>query len=265
MLGLSRCACWWPLLLEVFFVLAALWPFKALLLSTDCGVTPGCPLTQPTSHLQVRMASETLEVFSVLANRLGAWSLKAELEDLAFKALHPEEYACTAAAIQAHTAVEGASSEDADGLGAHLEAVAAALAAAGVQVVDVSGRVKNVYGVWKKMRDGGRVEEVFDVQALRVVVPHKHDCYAALRAVEGLWAPVPGRFKDYIRHRKANGYQVGVFRVCWGFVWGAWEQSVMWLCSGASNQQLDMNCCHCCTSAVGGPCSGSCRLACHTR
>jgi (p)ppGpp synthase/HD superfamily hydrolase len=161
------------------------------------------------------MASETLEVFSVLANRLGAWSLKAELEDLSFKALHPEDYAATAAAIAAHTAVEGSSgSEDTGkdtdgGLGAHLEAVAAALAEAGLQVVDVSGRVKNVYGVWKKMKDGGRVEEVFDVQALRVVVPHKHDCYAALRAVEGLWAPVPGRFKDYIRHKKANGYQVG--------------------------------------------------------
>jgi ppGpp synthetase/RelA/SpoT-type nucleotidyltranferase len=147
------------------------------------------------------MASETQEVFAVLANRLGAWSLKSELEDLSFKTLNPEEYAGVAAAIAAHSPGNGAA------LSHHIEAVSEALRAAGLEVVDVSGRVKNVYGIWKKLKEGGRVEEVYDVQALRVVVPHKHDCYAALRVVESKWAAMPGRFKDYIRNRKANGYQ----------------------------------------------------------
>jgi ppGpp synthetase/RelA/SpoT-type nucleotidyltranferase len=137
------------------------------------------------------MASETLDVFSVLANRLGAWSVKAELEDLAFKTLQPEDYEAVSAAVAARTA--------AIDLPMRVAQVRAALAAAGLEVVDVSGRVKNIYGVWRKLQAGGlgveRIDEVYDVAALRVVVPHKHDCYRALREVEGLWAAVPGRFK----------------------------------------------------------------------
>ncbi len=149
------------------------------------------------------MATETLDVFAVLANRLGAWSVKAELEDLAFKTLQPEDYEHVASAVAARAA--------AIDLPARIAQVRAALAAAGLDAVDVSGRVKNTYGVWKKLQKAGlgvdRIDEVYDVAALRVVVPHKHDCYRALREVEGLWAAVPGRFKDYIRHRKGNGYQ----------------------------------------------------------
>ncbi|KIY96583.1 GTP pyrophosphokinase, partial [Monoraphidium neglectum] len=152
---------------------------------------------------QVRMASETLDVFAVLANRLGAWSVKAELEDLAFKTLQPEDYEQVFRAVAERAALID--------LPARVAQVRAALAAAGLDVVDVSGRVKNIYGVWRKLQAGGlgvdRIDEVYDVAALRVVVPHKHDCYRALREVEGLWAAVPGRFKDYVRNRKGNGYQ----------------------------------------------------------
>jgi HD domain/Region found in RelA / SpoT proteins len=221
---------------------------------------------------QVRVASETLDVFAVLANRLGAWSIKAELEDLSFKALNPEEYHAVADAIASRCAAAGG------GLSAGIEELTAALAAAGLEVADVSGRVKNVYGVWRKVqkliRGSGRrcaadaaaevaaadpagsvaaaaadslppspspgspaaaaaaagtggsfadvharraaladaVSRVYDVQALRVVVPHKHDCYSAMRVVQGLWPSMPDRIKDYIRQRKANGYQVGVVR-----------------------------------------------------
>ncbi|KAF8056227.1 RSH2 [Scenedesmus sp. PABB004] len=203
---------------------------------------------------QVRMASETLDVFAVLANRLGAWAIKAELEDLSFAALNPEEYALVAAAV-----AERAASEAGAALAGGVEEVTAALAAAGLEVVDVSGRVKNVYGVWRKVQkamraraarasgagagDAARSSDgedgappspaaaaaaapspfatpearaaalaealagVHDIQALRVVVPHKHDCYAAMRVVAGVWDVVPGRVKDYIRQRKANGYQ----------------------------------------------------------
>eukprot|EP00878_Enallax_costatus_P001091 GHUV01001228.1.p1 GENE.GHUV01001228.1~~GHUV01001228.1.p1 ORF type:complete len:670 (+),score=269.05 GHUV01001228.1:113-2011(+) len=197
---------------------------------------------------QVRMASETLDVFAVLANRLGAWSIKAELEDLCFKALNPEEYQLVSVAMAAQAAA-GSSA-----LAAAVDDVTTALLAAGLDVVDISGRVKNVYGVWKKvqknLRKLGRglsldssssddeqepvspvspaaaasapsgssssdrakaleaaLAQVYDIQALRVVVPHKHDCYAAMRVVEQLWMAMPGRMKDYIRQRKANGYQ----------------------------------------------------------
>ncbi|GBF96346.1 GTP diphosphokinase, chloroplastic-like [Raphidocelis subcapitata] len=152
---------------------------------------------------QVRVAGETLEVFAVLANRLGAWAVKAELEDLAFRTLQPEDYEAVSAAIAARAA--------ATDLPARVAQAREALTAAGLEVVDVSGRVKNAYGVWRKLQKAGlgpeRLGEVHDVAALRVVVPHKHDCYRALREVERLWAPVPGRFKDYVRARKANGYQ----------------------------------------------------------
>jgi GTP pyrophosphokinase len=202
---------------------------------------------------QVRMASETLDVFAVLANRLGAWSVKAELEDLAFKTLQPEDYqqvrglvvalggwghcarvrrppavavllftAPPAPALtpphptpptlppaQISTAIEARAA--AADLPARVAQARAALEAAGLDVVDVSGRVKNAYGVWKKLQKAGLgvegLDRVHDVAALRVVVPHKHDCYVALRAVEAAWAPVPGRFKDYVRSPKANGYQ----------------------------------------------------------
>lgn len=221
---------------------------------------------------QVRMASETLDVFAVLANRLGAWAIKAELEDLSFKTLNPEEYELVSQAVAARTAAQAAGANG--GLAAGIDQLTAALQQAGLEVVDVSGRVKNVYGVWKKIQkqlqgssrsskrvactsgssydeqlqdqdpsssidvagsppqrlspaaaavagvsSSGSSEEraaavaaavahVYDIQALRVVVPHKHDCYAAMRCVQDLWTAMPGRIKDYIRNRKANGYQV---------------------------------------------------------
>jgi len=126
----------------------------------------------------------------VLANRLGAWAVKAELEDLAFKTLHPEEYAVVAAAVDSRAGAARAT------LSSRCAELKQALEASGLEVVDMSGRAKNYYGVWKKVRaTGASVEQVYDLLALRVVVPAKHDCYSALRVVESLWAPLPGRFK----------------------------------------------------------------------
>jgi len=100
------------------------------------------------------MASETLDVFAVLANRLGAWSMKAELEDLSFKTLNPEEYEMVAEAVAARvTAAAAATSSSGEaGLAGSIHELTAALEASGFQVVDVSGRVKNIYGVWKKVQ-----------------------------------------------------------------------------------------------------------------
>ncbi len=173
------------------------------------------------------MASETLDVFSVLANRFGAWSMRSELEDLAFKTLNPDEYAAVAAAVAARA---GSAADASAALGARMAELQAVLDGARIEVVDMSGRAKNLYGIWKKLqrRVGEIVESpsaaadnaadavepaavdlegIWDVLALRLVVPHKHDCFTALRAVEELWTPVPGRFKDYIHRRKGNGYQ----------------------------------------------------------
>jgi ppGpp synthetase/RelA/SpoT-type nucleotidyltranferase len=148
---------------------------------------------------QVRLARETAGVHAVLASRLGAWRVKAELEDLAFAALQPEQHGAASALVAARA--------EAVDLPRRVREAAEALRAAGIEVVDVSGRVKHARGAAKKL---GRGASLDDVVALRVVVPGKHDCYAALRALETVaWpgASVPGRFKDYIRERKANGYQ----------------------------------------------------------
>jgi ppGpp synthetase/RelA/SpoT-type nucleotidyltranferase len=147
----------------------------------------------------VRLARETAGVHAVLASRLGAWRVKAELEDLAFAALQPEQHAAAAALVAARA--------EAVDLPKRVREAADALRAAGVEVVDVSGRVKHARGAAKKL---GRGASLDDVVALRVVVPGKHDCYSALRALETVAWPgssVQGRFKDYIRERKANGYQ----------------------------------------------------------
>jgi (p)ppGpp synthase/HD superfamily hydrolase len=149
---------------------------------------------------QVRMATESLELYSVLANRLGSWYLKAQIEDLAFKILQPEEYADVASQVerlQRSRALERS-----------LERLREQLHAAGVPYHDISGRIKNLYSIHKKMRKAGAAfADVYDVIALRVVVDSKHDCYRAMRGVQECWAPVPARFKDYIRVPKGNGYQ----------------------------------------------------------
>ena len=150
-----------------------------------------------------RFAAETLEVFCPLANRLGVWSLKAELEDLCFAVLHPDSHAAVAGSL--HSGAEAA------GVAAARDALASALDAAGVRALDLSGRPKNLYSLWRKMeRKGmplGDVLSVLDARALRVIVPDEAACYAALRAVHATWAPLAGKVKDYVREPKANGYR----------------------------------------------------------
>ncbi|KAK9836987.1 hypothetical protein WJX81_004431 [Elliptochloris bilobata] len=130
-------------------------------------------------------AGEALDVFAPLANRLGA--------------LHPAEHAELKARLQegqARRRIERA-----------LDALSAALSARGL-AADLSGRPKNLWGVFGKMAAKGYgLESVYDVRALRVIVSSKADCYEALRQVHTLWRPVEGRLKDYIRSPKANGYQ----------------------------------------------------------
>ncbi len=149
---------------------------------------------------QVRMASESLEVFSVLANRLGSWYLKSQIEDLSFKILQPEEYAEVQAYVQ--------QLEQSQALESSLDKLREQLHQAGISYADISGRIKNLYSIYKKtVKSGAAFADVYDVMALRVVVHNKHDCYRAMRAVQECWSGVPLRFKDYIRQPKSNGYQ----------------------------------------------------------
>ncbi len=146
-------------------------------------------------------AHETFELLAPLANRLGVWQVKWELEDLAFRCRDPETYRQIA--------------RDLDEKRADRETFIAAvttrlrdeLAAAGLKG-EVTGRPKHIYSIWKKMqrKDLG-LADVFDVRAVRVLVDDVKDCYAALGIVHNLWTPFPREFDDYIAKPKANSYR----------------------------------------------------------
>ena len=147
------------------------------------------------------LARESLEVFAPLANRLGIWQLKWELEDLAFRLLQPQEYHAVARLLDERRSAR----ELALAFARHqLEGV---LRQAGV-VAQVEGRAKHLYSIWKKMRGKNLpIEHVFDLRALRVIVQDVPACYAALSAVHARYRARPEEFDDYIARPKANGYQ----------------------------------------------------------
>ena len=146
-------------------------------------------------------AQDTLDLLAPLANRLGVWQLKWELEDLAFRCLDPDTY-------EAVTLKLDESRADRE---SYLEAVVSSLRHALAEVgmsADVSGRPKHIYSIWKKMRRKElRFEQVSDVRAVRVLVKAEPDCYAVLGLVHQLWTPIPGEFDDYIARPKSNDYR----------------------------------------------------------
>jgi GTP pyrophosphokinase len=147
------------------------------------------------------LAQEALEVFAPLANRLGVWELKQELEDLAFQYSEPETYQRISDGLdQRHT-------DRARYIAQVVARLHEELFRAGINA-EISGRPKHVYGVWNKMRQKAlEISDVFDVLAFRMVVNDVRDCYAALGVVHGLWEPILDEFDDYIAKPKANGYQ----------------------------------------------------------
>ena len=147
------------------------------------------------------MASESLQVFAPLANRLGIWQIKWEMEDLAFRFLEPQTY----------KEVAGLLDEKRVEREQHVEQVRQALEEAlhrqGIRA-SVEGRPKHIYSIIKKMRGKSLdFEQVFDIRALRVVVPESDDCYGVLAWVHANFTPVSEEFDDYIAKPKANGYQ----------------------------------------------------------
>ena len=147
------------------------------------------------------LAQETLDVFAPLANRLGVWQLKQELEDLAFRYLEPDAY---------RRVSDGLDQRHAD-RGRYIAQVVARLREelhrAGISA-EISGRPKHVFSVWTKMREKDLdLSGVFDVLGFRILVNDVSECYAALGVVHGLWEPILDAFDDYIAKPKPNGYQ----------------------------------------------------------
>jgi guanosine-3',5'-bis(diphosphate) 3'-pyrophosphohydrolase len=153
------------------------------------------------SEKQQRIARQTMEIYAPLAERLGIWQMKWELEDLAFKALDPERFRELAKLLDTRrkgreTYIERAIAE----LKPHLKA-------AGIDA-DVEGRPKHIYSIWKKMqRKSAEFGEIYDVYAIRLLVEDVRECYAALGIVHSIWRPIPGQFDDYIAVPKNNLYQ----------------------------------------------------------
>ena len=150
---------------------------------------------------QVRMARETLEIFAPLANRLGIWQLKWQLEDLSLLYLQPEVYRQLA----------GYLSERREERDRYVQQVAdllrERLRAEGIEA-QVTGRPKHLYSIYHKMQEKQRTfDQIYDVRGVRIIVDELRDCYAALGLVHSLWRPIPGQFDDYVAMPKDNMYQ----------------------------------------------------------
>lgn len=150
---------------------------------------------------QIANAKETMELYAPLANRLGIYSLKWELEDLAFKYLYPEEY---------RELVEGIDKKREERLQfieKIMDDIRGQLKKQKIEA-EVTGRAKHLYSIYRKMkRDNKTLDQIYDLFALRILVNSVKDCYAALGVVHEMYSPIPGRFKDYIAVPKPNMYQ----------------------------------------------------------
>ena len=150
---------------------------------------------------QIANARETMDLYAPLANRLGIYSLKWELEDLGFRYLYPEEYR------ELVLSIEKKREERIEFINKIMEEIRVALKKQKI-VAEVTGRAKHLYSIYRKMqRDNITIDQVYDLFALRIIVNSVKDCYAALGVVHDLYTPMPGRFKDYIAVPKPNMYQ----------------------------------------------------------
>jgi GTP diphosphokinase / guanosine-3',5'-bis(diphosphate) 3'-diphosphatase len=150
-----------------------------------------------------RIAQETLDIFAPIAHRLGMGRLRGELEDLAFKHLHPEDYRELSAQLEQRRAEHEAALRDVT------SRIEEKMREAEVPYLRVEGRVKRLYSIFKKLRRQKiTLDQVYDLIAARVVTPDEvRFCYAALGVVHNLWQPIPGRFKDWIATPRDNLYQ----------------------------------------------------------
>jgi GTP pyrophosphokinase len=148
-----------------------------------------------------RISQETMEIFAPLANRLGIWQIKWELEDLAFRYMEPELYRQIAKMVDERRVNRERYISEV------VLILKDVLRKRGIKA-DVTGRPKHIYSIWRKMkRKGVDFDQIYDVRAVRVLVDSEGDCYASLGIVHTLWRPIPGEFDDYIAAPKDNSYK----------------------------------------------------------
>ena len=151
---------------------------------------------------QQRISLETREIFAPLANRLGIGRFKWELEDLCFKYLEPEDYNKIKVLISDHREAREARIEQ------MTEILRSRLHKLGINILELKGRPKHLYGIYQKMqRQNKEFEEIYDIAAIRIIVETNEECYRSLAVVHDAFKPIPGRFKDYIGLPKPNLYQ----------------------------------------------------------
>ncbi len=146
-------------------------------------------------------SKETLEIYAPLANRLGMFAIKFELEDIALKQLHPDFYK------ELSRQINQRKEQREEYINKIIQELSKALDTLNIHY-EVKGRSKHFYSIYRKMRDKHKqLDEIFDLTAVRVLVDTVKDCYAVLGIVHTMWRPIPGRFKDYIAMPKSNMYQ----------------------------------------------------------
>ncbi|MCA9832927.1 MAG: bifunctional (p)ppGpp synthetase/guanosine-3',5'-bis(diphosphate) 3'-pyrophosphohydrolase [Thermomicrobiales bacterium] len=150
---------------------------------------------------QVRIAQQTMEIYAPLANRLGIWQVKSELEDLAFMYLYPVEYEHITSELDRRGA------DSAIALKQIIDDLKKLLGDAGIRA-ELYGRKKHIYSIYRKMNRKNRAfDEIYDVIGIRIIVDDVTQCYSALGLVHGKWHPVPGEIDDYIATPKESMYQ----------------------------------------------------------
>src|SRR5690606_31848739 len=146
-----------------------------------------------------RVAREVFDIYAPLAHRLGIGHIKWELEDLSFRYLEPAQYKQIASLLHERRL------DREQYIARVMDQLRERLNAAGIKA-DISGRVKHIYSIWRKMQKKGlQFSQIYDVRAVRVLVPEIHDCYTALGIVHTLWRHIPKEFDDYIANPKENG------------------------------------------------------------
>jgi len=157
--------------------------------------------TKELNDVCERYARETLELYAPLANRLGIWQMKWELEDLSFRFLEPDAYKSIAKKLEEKRIEREGFIESA------IRRVGEELKAAGIRA-EISGRPKHIYSIWNKMHGKSlNFEQMHDVRALRIIVSDIKTCFAVLDIVHRMWTPILEEFDDYISRPKPNGYQ----------------------------------------------------------
>ncbi len=158
-------------------------------------------LSHVSASKQKIISLETLDIFAPLAHRLGIWTIKFEMEDLAFRHLYPREYRRLVQDIDRKR------QEREGDLKKVMDIIVERLAEVDV-ICDIQGRPKHLYSIFQKMNKQQKdLDEIYDLMAIRIIVNSVRECYAALGVIHALWKPIPGRFKDYIAVPKSNLYQ----------------------------------------------------------